>query len=128
MALINFRIVTENFLQQETSYVSLQEIGNFLESTDLRFLITKVKSKKYLASIVFCLTALIEHYDDLFEKNRQMWFFSNIRIGNQICLMKDLKILHDQLLARIRLSKFINCETETPTPFDSLEPLEISKT
>jgi hypothetical protein len=50
-----------------------------------------------------CLVALMEKFYSLKHSYQSMWFFANFRIGNLLCLSKDINVWHHKLITRLQL-------------------------
>ncbi len=88
--------------------ISLQDLENIIFRYDIRETLhtaSLIEKNIAIKEAYLCLVALIEHFDSLNNRNKQMWVFSSFRIGNINGLAKDIEIWNQKLVTRLILYK-----------------------
>lgn len=90
---------------------NVQDLCDHVNYLDVDFTLKTAKNiiDKYpeqsidIKEAYLCLVALMEKYYSLQKSYQSMWIFANFRIGNVICLSKDINLWHHKLITRLQL-------------------------
>jgi hypothetical protein len=90
---------------------NLQELCNHIDYLDVEFTLKTAKHiiEQYPEQSVdvkeayLCLVALMEKFYSLKNSYQSMWVLANFRIGNLVCLSKDINLWHHKLITRLQL-------------------------
>jgi hypothetical protein len=90
---------------------NLPDLCNHVDYLDVAFTLKIAKNiiEKYpeqtldVKEAYLCLVALMEKFYSLKNSYHSMWFLANFRIGNVMCLSKDINLWHHKLMTRLQL-------------------------
>lgn len=88
--------------------ISLIDLKHLINKWDIKQTLetlAKINKTKDVNEAFLCLTALIEHFDSLINKNDKMWIFNSYRIGNIQNLAKDIEFWYQKLFIRLLLMR-----------------------